>query len=237
MEVHYTLNPTDDELLEPFWKESRPFDDKVDPKLDNVASKDEGKKESQSDDAQSSFAHPQCPKTFDRPSMSSHLHSSKTARRPSPSYDYITHIIKQEIRCVEERLQGKMSERFNQVEMKIDLFLQLAGRGRVQSERSEFDDRAFSTGNQQNKEAREQYDVIIEDALMKKSRRISNSRLFLHMMMGHRVKRRATVLLSPYTNPLKRRKLLNIQAYDPLREVDPVKVEDLYKWLANASTR
>lgn len=42
------------------------------------------------------------------------------------------------------------------------------------------------------------------------------------------------MLLSPYTNPLKRRKLLNIQAYDPLREVDPAKVEDLNKWLANA---
>ncbi|CAA2949061.1 Hypothetical predicted protein [Olea europaea subsp. europaea] len=45
MEVHYTLNPIDDELLEPFWKESGPFDDEADPKLDNVASKDEGEKE------------------------------------------------------------------------------------------------------------------------------------------------------------------------------------------------
>lgn len=54
---------------------------------------------------------------------------------------------------------------------------------------------------------------------------------------GHRVKRKSTLLLSPYTNPLKRRKLLNIQAYDPLREVDPAKVEDLNKWLANASQR
>ncbi|CAA2979799.1 Hypothetical predicted protein [Olea europaea subsp. europaea] len=48
MEVHCMLNPTDDELLEPFWKEFRPFDDEADPKLDNVASKDEGEKESQS---------------------------------------------------------------------------------------------------------------------------------------------------------------------------------------------
>ncbi|CAA3020171.1 Hypothetical predicted protein [Olea europaea subsp. europaea] len=58
----------------------------------------------------------------------------------------------------------------------------------------------------------------------------------LAVRKGHRVKRRAAVLLSPYTNPLERRKLLNIQVYDPLREVDPAKVEDLNKWLVNAST-
>ncbi|XP_022895266.1 uncharacterized protein LOC111409451 [Olea europaea var. sylvestris] len=42
IEVHCTLNPTDDELLEPFWKESGPFDSEADPKLEKVASKDEG---------------------------------------------------------------------------------------------------------------------------------------------------------------------------------------------------
>ncbi|CAA3002817.1 Hypothetical predicted protein [Olea europaea subsp. europaea] len=65
IEVHCTLNPTNDELLEPFWKEFGPFDDEANPKLDNVASKDEGEKESESDDAQSSFTSPQCPKTSD----------------------------------------------------------------------------------------------------------------------------------------------------------------------------
>ncbi|XP_022895423.1 uncharacterized protein LOC111409629 [Olea europaea var. sylvestris] len=252
--------------------------------------------------------------------MSSHLHSSKTARRPPPSYDYITHIIKQEIRGVEERLRGEMSDRFDRVERKIDLFLQLAGQGGVQSERSKFDDRAFSKGNQQNKETRERDEVIIEEcfheevtpnkqseafptyddgflpdpssaivlyqqrplvwteetfrteearqddvtekvARTKEDSNISNKDDYekpstsshvcqpsneiiviedpnseLPVGRGHRVKRRAAVLLSPYTNPLKRRKLLNIQAYDPLREVDPAKVEDLNKWLANAST-
>ncbi|CAA2979161.1 Hypothetical predicted protein [Olea europaea subsp. europaea] len=160
IEVHCTLNPTDDELLEPFWKESGPFDSEADPKLEKVASKDEGEKDSESDDAQSSFTRPQCPKTSDRPSMSSHLHSSKTARRPPPSYDYITHIIKQEIRGVEERHRGEMSDRFDRVERKIDLFLQLAGQGGVQSERSKFDDRAFSKGNQQNKETRERDETL-----------------------------------------------------------------------------
>ncbi|CAA2933747.1 Hypothetical predicted protein [Olea europaea subsp. europaea] len=321
IEVHCTLNPTDDELLEPFWKESGPFDSEADPKLEKVASKDEGEKDSESDDAQSSFTRPQCPKTSDRPSMSSHLHSSKTARRPPPSYDYITHIIKQEIRGVEERLRGEMSDRFDRVERKIDLFLQLAGQGVVQSERSKFDDRAFSKGNQQNKKTRERDEVIIEEcfheevtpnkqseafptyddgflpdpssaivlyqqrplvwteetfrieearqddvtekvARTKEDSNISNKDDYekpstsshvcqpsneiiviedpnseLPVGRGHRVKRRAALLLSPYTNPLKRRKLLNIQAYNPLREVDPAKVEDLNKWLANASTR
>ncbi|CAA2949065.1 Hypothetical predicted protein [Olea europaea subsp. europaea] len=202
--------------------------------------------------------------------MSSHLHSSKAARRPSPSYDYIAHLIKQEIRGVEERLRGEISERFDRVERKIDLFLQLAGRGGVQSERSEFDDRVFSIGNQHNKEARERDEVIIEECshedvtpnkqleafptyddedyekpsasshVCQSSNEIivfedPNSELAIGK--GHRVKRRAAVLLSPYTNPLKRRKLLNIQAYDPLREVDPAKVEDLNKWLANAFMR
>lgn len=38
------LNSADDELIEPFWQESRPFDDEIDPKLDNVAIEDNGGK-------------------------------------------------------------------------------------------------------------------------------------------------------------------------------------------------
>ncbi|CAA3027267.1 Hypothetical predicted protein [Olea europaea subsp. europaea] len=163
-----------------------------------------------------------------------------------------------------------MSERFDRVERKIDLFLQLAGRGGVQSERSEFDDRAFSTGDQQNKEARERDEVIIEECSDEEvtpnkqpeafptyddddlKKPLASSHVYqpsneiiviedlnseLAVGRGHRVKRRVAVLLFPYTNPLKRRELLNIEAYDPSREVDLAKVEDLNKWLVNASTR
>ncbi|CAA2936507.1 Hypothetical predicted protein [Olea europaea subsp. europaea] len=247
------LNPIDDELLEPFWKESGPFDDEANPKLDNVASKDE-------------------------------------ARRPPPSYDSIAHIIKQEIRGVEERLRGEMSEHFDRVERKIDLFLQLAGRGGVQSERSEFDDRAFNIDNQQKKEARERDEVIIEecsheevtsnkqpkafptyddrfvpdpsfaivlyqqqplvwtretfrteegrqDDVIEKWLGQKMIQTYLTKEGGIELREEQSCCFLHTLNPLKRRKLLNIQAYDPLREVDPAKVEDINKWLANASTR
>ncbi|KAL2544863.1 ubiquitin-like-specific protease 1A [Forsythia ovata] len=54
---------------------------------------------------------------------------------------------------------------------------------------------------------------------------------------GHRTKRKARLLCSPFTDPTKRRKLSNIDVYDPYREVDPSKVDDLNKWMEVASTR
>jgi hypothetical protein len=165
IEVHRTLNPTDDELLEPFWKESGPFVDDTDPNLDNVAFENDGGQNTESDDASSRKGDPQCAKTSDLPSVSSHRHSAKPAGRPPPtSYDYVINIIKQELKGVEERLRSEMLEHFNRVEKKIDLFIQTVGRGGVQSERSGFDYGAYSTHSRGNEGARmEEEEVIIED--------------------------------------------------------------------------
>ncbi|KAL2549505.1 Ulp1 protease family protein [Forsythia ovata] len=53
---------------------------------------------------------------------------------------------------------------------------------------------------------------------------------------GHRTKRKARLLCSPFTNPTKRRKLSDIDVYDPYREVNPSKVDDLNKWMEVTST-
>ncbi|KAL2538989.1 ubiquitin-like-specific protease 1A [Forsythia ovata] len=53
---------------------------------------------------------------------------------------------------------------------------------------------------------------------------------------GHRTKRKAHLLYSPFTDPTKRRKLSDIDVYDPYREVDHSKVDDLNKWMEVAST-
>ncbi|KAL2466865.1 Ulp1 protease family protein [Abeliophyllum distichum] len=53
---------------------------------------------------------------------------------------------------------------------------------------------------------------------------------------GHRTKRKARLLCSPFTDPTKRRKLSDIDVNDPYREVDPSKVDDLNKWMEVAST-
>ncbi|KAL2498662.1 Ulp1 protease family protein [Abeliophyllum distichum] len=53
---------------------------------------------------------------------------------------------------------------------------------------------------------------------------------------GHRTKRKARLLCSPFTDPTKRRKLSDLDVYDPYREVDPSKVDDLNKWMEAAST-
>ncbi|KAL2474657.1 Ulp1 protease family protein [Abeliophyllum distichum] len=53
---------------------------------------------------------------------------------------------------------------------------------------------------------------------------------------GHRTKRKARPLCSPFTDPTKRRKLSDLDVYDPYREVDPSKVDDLNKWMEAAST-
>ncbi|KAL2545687.1 ubiquitin-like-specific protease 1A [Forsythia ovata] len=47
---------------------------------------------------------------------------------------------------------------------------------------------------------------------------------------GHRTKRKTRLLCSPFTDPTKRRKLSDIDVYDPYREVDPSKIviEALY---------
>ncbi|XP_022857595.1 uncharacterized protein LOC111378593 [Olea europaea var. sylvestris] len=51
---------------------------------------------------------------------------------------------------------------------------------------------------------------------------------------GMRIKKRSLVLKSPFTNPEKRRKLRNVNAFDPFRELDPAKADDLQNWLVNA---
>ncbi|KAL2526455.1 Ulp1 protease family protein [Abeliophyllum distichum] len=52
---------------------------------------------------------------------------------------------------------------------------------------------------------------------------------------GHRTKSKARLLCSPFTDPTKRRKLSDLDVYDPYREVDPSKVDDLNKWMEVAS--
>ncbi|CAA2988257.1 Hypothetical predicted protein [Olea europaea subsp. europaea] len=42
------------------------------------------------------------------------------------------------------------------------------------------------------------------------------------------------ILESPSTNPKKRKKLHNVNAFDPFRKLDPAKVDDLENWLVNA---
>ncbi|GER27796.1 hypothetical protein STAS_03531 [Striga asiatica] len=51
---------------------------------------------------------------------------------------------------------------------------------------------------------------------------------------GHRKKRKATVLLTPWRNPGKRQKIPNVMEYDPHRTLDEAKLEDLRRWLANS---
>ncbi|CAA2950977.1 Hypothetical predicted protein [Olea europaea subsp. europaea] len=51
---------------------------------------------------------------------------------------------------------------------------------------------------------------------------------------GMRIKKMSLILQSPFTNLKKRRKLHNVNAFDPFRELDPVKADDLENWLVNA---
>ncbi|CAA3020027.1 sentrin-specific protease 1-like [Olea europaea subsp. europaea] len=51
---------------------------------------------------------------------------------------------------------------------------------------------------------------------------------------GMRIKKMSLILESPFTNPEKRRKLHNVNAFDPFRELDPIKADDLKNWLVNA---
>ncbi|CAA2974655.1 Hypothetical predicted protein [Olea europaea subsp. europaea] len=57
--------------------------------------------------------------------------------------------------------------------------------------------------------------------------------------IGHemRIKKRSLVLESPFTNPEKKRKLHNVNAFDPFQELDPAKADDLQNWLVNAPDR
>ncbi|CAA3013947.1 Hypothetical predicted protein, partial [Olea europaea subsp. europaea] len=235
IEVHCTLNPTDDGLLELFWKESRPFDDEVDPKLDNVASKDEGEKESESDDAQSSLTRPQCnqqnKEARERDEVIIEECSDEEVtpnKQPEafPTYDdgFVLDL-SSAIVLYQQRPLVWTRETFRTEEARQDDVTEKVARTKEDSNISNKDDSkkplASSHVCQPSNEI-----IVIEDP---------NSELAVGR--GHRVKRRAAVLLFPHTNPLKRRKLLNIQAYDPLREVNLAKVEDLNKWLANASMR
>ncbi|KAL2493374.1 Ubiquitin-like protease domain-containing protein [Abeliophyllum distichum] len=65
---------------------------------------------------------------------------------------------------------------------------------------------------------------------------IENTGIDIPKGRGHRTKRKARLLCSPFTDPTKRRKLSDLDVYDPYREVDPSKVDDLNKWMEVAST-
>ncbi|CAA2968256.1 Hypothetical predicted protein, partial [Olea europaea subsp. europaea] len=51
---------------------------------------------------------------------------------------------------------------------------------------------------------------------------------------GMRIKKMSLILESPFTNQEKRNKLRNVNAFDPFRELDPAKADDLENWLVNA---
>ncbi|KAL2542863.1 Ulp1 protease family protein [Abeliophyllum distichum] len=65
---------------------------------------------------------------------------------------------------------------------------------------------------------------------------IENTRFDIPKGRGHHTKRKARLLCSLFTDPTKRRKLSDLDVYDPHREVDPSKVDDLNKWMEVAST-
>ncbi|CAA3012972.1 sentrin-specific protease 1-like [Olea europaea subsp. europaea] len=54
---------------------------------------------------------------------------------------------------------------------------------------------------------------------------------------GMRNKKRSLILQSLFTNPEKRKKLGNVKAFDPFRELDPAKADDLENWLVNVPER
>ncbi|CAA2965868.1 sentrin-specific protease 1-like [Olea europaea subsp. europaea] len=54
---------------------------------------------------------------------------------------------------------------------------------------------------------------------------------------GMRIKKRSLVLESPFINPEKRRKLHNVNAFNPFKELDPAKANDLQNWLVNVPDR
>ncbi|XP_022884521.1 uncharacterized protein LOC111401150 [Olea europaea var. sylvestris] len=54
---------------------------------------------------------------------------------------------------------------------------------------------------------------------------------------GMRIKKMKLILQSSFTNPEKRRKLHNVNAFDPFQELDPTKADDLENWLVNAPDR
>ncbi|CAA3025755.1 Hypothetical predicted protein [Olea europaea subsp. europaea] len=51
---------------------------------------------------------------------------------------------------------------------------------------------------------------------------------------GMRIKKRSFILQSPFTNPEKKRKLDNVNAFDPFQKLDLVKTNELDNWLVNA---
>ncbi|CAA3025727.1 Hypothetical predicted protein [Olea europaea subsp. europaea] len=50
---------------------------------------------------------------------------------------------------------------------------------------------------------------------------------------GMKIKKMLLVLKSPFTN-LEKKKLHNVNAFNPFRELDPAKAHDLKNWLVNA---
>ncbi|CAA3031887.1 uncharacterized protein LOC111411756 [Olea europaea subsp. europaea] len=54
---------------------------------------------------------------------------------------------------------------------------------------------------------------------------------------GMRIKKRSLILESPFTNSEKIRKLHNVNTFNPFRELDPDKVNDLENWLVNVPDR
>ncbi|KAL2491401.1 Ulp1 protease family protein [Abeliophyllum distichum] len=79
-------------------------------------------------------------------------------------------------------------------------------------------------------------DSLVELAAMGDIVQIEDTGCDLPKGRRHRTKRKARLLCSPFTNLTKRRKLSDIDVYDPYREVDPSKVDDLNKWMEVAST-
>ncbi|KAL2544351.1 Uncharacterized protein Fot_13584 [Forsythia ovata] len=169
-----------------------------------------------------------------------------------------------EIEKLEGRLLGVISKRLDQMEYKINSLVELAVVGRFHSTTTACDSPICNTTNvyvaQPEVERKEEVgpdDVM--DELEKE--RILEDETGEELVEGEKAgkdenvsdeteiveKEMSADFLTPEKleedankstkDPTKRRKLSDIDVYDPYREVDPSKVDDLNKWMEVASTR
>ncbi|KAL2480226.1 Ubiquitin-like protease domain-containing protein [Abeliophyllum distichum] len=156
------------------------------------------------------------------PSHSFHQHSPRVSQPPPVCHDHnIADVVRMEMEKLEERLLGVISKRLDRMEYKIDSLVEMAA-----VEKGMSGDFCTPEKLEEDKNKSTKGDIV----------QIESTGFDIPKGRGHRTKRKARLLCSPFTDPTKRRKLSDLDVYDPYREVDPSKVDDLNKWMEVAST-
>ncbi|GER32190.1 hypothetical protein STAS_08245, partial [Striga asiatica] len=164
----------------------------------------------------------------------------------------VSEVVKDEMRLFSKQMEMKMDKFSERMEIKMDKYigLEMRAKDKVVLVEDKFSDEAVSPKKNEHGfdtvlivflpivgVVTEPSSTMFQERPMEIEETDEDDAPESPKGKGHRKKRKAAVLLTPWRNPGKRQKIPNVTEYDPDRTLDEAKLKDLRRWLANSPER